>query len=76
LIAFKGHKKSLEVADDTNSFNDFHLIIASTAYVPVCRQMSQSTTVCLGEFVFSFGRSVDKKGKKRCPSIKMWTKVD
>ena len=35
LVAFKGQKKGLEVADDTsfpNSFNDFHLIIASTAF--------------------------------------------
>ena len=35
LMAFKGQKKSLKVGDDTNfpnSFNDFHLIIASTAF--------------------------------------------
>ena len=34
-MALKGQKKSLKVGDDTNfpnSFNDFHLIIASTAF--------------------------------------------
>ena len=37
-MAFKGQKKGLEVADDTsfpNSFNDFHLLIASTVFSSV-----------------------------------------